>query len=941
MVKEQNKKINNIIEYLIYFQLFFLPIFDILEYLLLEGKLKGYFAYVEFLKYVIPFMLMTYYTVILKGKERKHFVISNISCILLSLVLVFVYNKNAKSVINLASFYIIYNIYKKVFYRKNLTKLRMTLNYMAGIYLLSILLLTFVENKEIGWNNKTNMVLSILLFTLLVSIRYKEDRNFSIMIFIITFAYYITTINIKENYIHLLFIFAIYAISILFEKYINNKLNFKKIRKDVNKNISKIIFNIISKFENKNTVKKLTKHKINKYYYIPSNIKYYRKNNLNIYTIDTIKRIQNVQKKDKNISNRYSKKSSLTKRLTKEFTKRIKINSNNEPNNNKTFNLSSLYKHKKSSNEEKAKNKYDIIYSNNTEQYSKYDYDQIIKKYNKQSSELSKKKTINKIKQIFFKNRNKNNQIKKQPKNKKNLKLKNIVSLIFKELILIFLFYIMYKILRKYVPENIYEILQDTNEFRYKFIYYLPIIAVSINILRTIIFKLQKVDSEFLILSTFVYSLLIYLVLSKDAILGYTASNLIAVILISVINKIKIGNTCRDIDSIKEKLIHKNDLTCKKKILIGINSLSLEGVTTATLDLVRGLIKKYPFLEIDIFTIFNNKNEDFLDDLKNSVNIISVFKKPIKEYSRPMRTLIYIYLNLFEFCLFDNYIKGNYDTIIAVDEEYILRLLSYNDDQSNKIVWIQNKRLNIYNRENRKKINKMQQIYSCYDKIIFSNEHGIRNFNRIFKTKKLRQKEKQYIPIYISSVRVLEKAQERPSYVFSDKTINFITVVRLYKHKKIDRLIDVAAKLKQNGKPFAFYIIGNGPEKSYLAKKVKELKLENEIIFLGTKKNPYKYIKQADYFCLFSGRENQSIILKEASVLNKKILMTDLPTKETIKGYPMVEIVPNNEQGVYKALKGAIDKFYGYDIYSYTTKFNNLDYIVSQEKILKDFYNLI
>ena len=54
-----------------------------------------------------------------------------------------------------------------------------------------------------------------------------------------------------------------------------------------------------------------------------------------------------------------------------------------------------------------------------------------------------------------------------------------------------------------------------------------------------------------------------------------------------------------------------------------------------------------------------------------------------------------------------------------------------------------------------------------------------------------------------------------------------------------------------------------------------------------------------------------------------------------------VEIVPNNEQGIYKGLKGAIDKFYGYDIYSYTTKFNNLDYIVSQEKILKDFYNLI
>ena len=75
-----------------------------------------------------------------------------------------------------------------------------------------------------------------------------------------------------------------------------------------------------------------------------------------------------------------------------------------------------------------------------------------------------------------------------------------------------------------------------------------------------------------------------------------------------------------------------------------------------------------------------------------------------------------------------------------------------------------------------------------------------------------------------------------------------------------------------------------------LKKLIRDEKLQTTVFLLGTKVNPYPYIKACDYFCLFSQREEYSIVLNEAKILNKNILITDTLTRDIVLDYPNVYI---------------------------------------------------
>ena len=56
--------------------------------------------------------------------------------------------------------------------------------------------------------------------------------------------------------------------------------------------------------------------------------------------------------------------------------------------------------------------------------------------------------------------------------------------------------------------------------------------------------------------------------------------------------------------------------------------------------------------------------------------------------------------------------------------------------------------------------------------------------------------------------------------------------------------------------------------------------MEQTFTLLGKKENPYPYMKQADYFCLFSEYEGYGMVLEEAKILQKPILITNTAAKE-------------------------------------------------------------
>jgi len=101
----------------------------------------------------------------------------------------------------------------------------------------------------------------------------------------------------------------------------------------------------------------------------------------------------------------------------------------------------------------------------------------------------------------------------------------------------------------------------------------------------------------------------------------------------------------------------------------------------------------------------------------------------------------------------------------------------------------------------------------------------------------------------------------------SDQEPLLISVSRLAQEKNLDFLINGLAKVKAlHPSPFKCLLVGDGPERSKLEKRVVELGLENTVAFAG-KLTPHEVTRvylAADLFIFASTSETQGMVLVEA-----------------------------------------------------------------------------
>ena len=88
-----------------------------------------------------------------------------------------------------------------------------------------------------------------------------------------------------------------------------------------------------------------------------------------------------------------------------------------------------------------------------------------------------------------------------------------------------------------------------------------------------------------------------------------------------------------------------------------------------------------------------------------------------------------------------------------------------------------------------------------------------------------------------------------------------------------------------------------------MQKEIDELGLTESFILLGQKENPYPYIKKCDYFCLLSYYEGYGMVLEEAKILNKPIILTNTAARECAVGYNKAIILDNTYEGIVKGLE--------------------------------------
>ena len=126
--------------------------------------------------------------------------------------------------------------------------------------------------------------------------------------------------------------------------------------------------------------------------------------------------------------------------------------------------------------------------------------------------------------------------------------------------------------------------------------------------------------------------------------------------------------------------------------------------------------------------------------------------------------------------------------------------------------------------------------------------------------------------------------------------------------KALERAVACAAKLKKEGYRFLWYIVGDGPDYSYLKAKIEEAGVNDVLVMIGKRVNPMPFVAAADIFCLTSRFEGKPMVVTEAMILSVPPVVTEYASAhEQIKDGIEGRIAPNNDEAIHDEIKFCLD----------------------------------
>ena len=161
----------------------------------------------------------------------------------------------------------------------------------------------------------------------------------------------------------------------------------------------------------------------------------------------------------------------------------------------------------------------------------------------------------------------------------------------------------------------------------------------------------------------------------------------------------------------------------------------------------------------------------------------------------------------------------------------------------------------------------------------------------------------------LSSSFVRHRAEEfKATELLTDKKyLNLLSVGRFCEAKNYDNVPDICKRileiLKDKNIDIRWYIIGFGTDENLIRQKIAEAGMQEHVIILGKKSNPYPYIKACDIYVQPSRYEGKSVTVREAQMLYKPVVVTNYPTASSqIQNGVDGVIVPLDNEGCAKGL---------------------------------------
>ena len=359
-----------------------------------------------------------------------------------------------------------------------------------------------------------------------------------------------------------------------------------------------------------------------------------------------------------------------------------------------------------------------------------------------------------------------------------------------------------------------------------------------------------------------------------------------------------------------------------KKILFAAYSLELGGIERALVSLINNLIIK----GYDITLVLEKKQGILLKELDKNIKIVEYL--PNKSKNIIKRKTINLFKRIKMIFKFKN--KFDFSACFAtysIPASFIARISS-----RNSCLWGHAAYLALFNGN----IDEMKKFfidrkYNKFKNIIFVSEEGKNSFIRVFPDMEQRT-------IICNNLIDYKKIKKMSNEIINlKKDSNVTTFLNVSRHdekqKKISRIIKACKILKEDGEKFRVLLVGDGEDMNYYKDMVKQYNLNDNIIFLGKKQNPYPYFKISDCVILTSDYEGYPVVFLESFILNVPIITTKVSDYKDIQnkfGY----ITTNNIEDISEKMKLFIKE--GYKINdNFNPKKYNDNIIRTLEKIFR------
>lgn len=203
-------------------------------------------------------------------------------------------------------------------------------------------------------------------------------------------------------------------------------------------------------------------------------------------------------------------------------------------------------------------------------------------------------------------------------------------------------------------------------------------------------------------------------------------------------------------------------------------------------------------------------------------------------------------------------------------------------------------------------------VWNGYDRIVSISPDVTKTFVQTFPSlaPKVIEIENIISPSFVRERASLLSDDKINNDIIKEKgIINILSVGRFCEAKNYDnvpdicRLINSQLKILHSQYNVRWYLIGYGGDEELIRQKIEVTGMQEHVIILGKKSNPYPYIKACDIYVQPSRYEGKSITVREAQILYKPVVVTNYPTaKSQIKDGIDGVIVPMDNDGCAKGI---------------------------------------